>query len=62
MYNLAEAGEDRETNLTQAKELLSRLDSAGVLRPDKKVLIAKVDEALAKLDGGAPRVRSGRHR
>jgi hypothetical protein len=61
MYNLGEAGEDSETNFTQAKDLLSRLDSAGVLRPDKKALIAKVDEALAQLDGGAPRVRP-RHR
>jgi len=62
MYNLGEAGEDSQANFTQAKELLTRLDAAGVLRPDKKALIAKVDEALAGLDGGGSHRRSGHHR
>jgi hypothetical protein len=46
---------DTEANLTQARDLLARLDNAGALRPDKKALIPHVDEALAKLHGGDAR-------
>ncbi len=49
---LGEAGVDTEANLTQARDLLVRLDTAGALRPDKKALIPHVDEALSKLHGG----------
>jgi tetratricopeptide (TPR) repeat protein len=58
LYNLGEAGIDTEANLTQARDLLVRLDSARALRPDKKALIPHVEEALAKLRSGeGPRRR-----
>ena len=57
LYNLGEAGVDTVANLTQARDLLVRLDNAGVLRPDKKALIPRVEEALAKLRGGEGRKR-----
>ena len=36
LFNMGEAGIDTEANLTQARDLLARLDNAGALRPDKK--------------------------
>lgn len=45
-YNLAEAGEETSANLLRASEILKRLDAAGVLPADKKVLISKIDEEL----------------
>jgi tetratricopeptide (TPR) repeat protein len=54
LYNLGEAGEDPRGNFAQAKDLLERLDQAGVLRPDKRALIAKVDDALTKFSSGKP--------
>ncbi len=49
LYNLAEAGEDSEANLSLALDIIKRLDTAGALRPDKKPLIGKIEEGLAKL-------------
>ncbi len=56
LYNLAEAGEDSEANFSLALDIIKRLDAAGALRPDKKPLIAKIEEGLAKLhhDASAP--------
>ena len=45
-YNLAEAGEDTNANLLRASEILKRLDAAGALPADKKMLIGKIDEEL----------------
>ena len=48
-YNLAEAGEDKNTNLLRAVDILKRLDAAGVLPADKKELIPKIDDELTHL-------------
>ncbi|MDB5396365.1 MAG: hypothetical protein JWM91_3871 [Rhodospirillales bacterium] len=45
-YNLAEAGEETSTNLLRAIDILKRLEAAGVLPADKKLLIGKIDEEL----------------
>ena len=56
LYNLGEAGEDSEANLSLALEILKRLDAAGVLQPDKKALMVKVQDDLARVrnDAQAP--------
>jgi tetratricopeptide (TPR) repeat protein len=46
-YNLAEAGEEKNTNLLRALDILKRLDAAGVLPVDKKQLIPKIEDELA---------------
>jgi tetratricopeptide (TPR) repeat protein len=48
-YNLAEAGEEKNTNLLRALDILKRLDAAGVLPVDKKQLIPKIEDELARL-------------
>jgi tetratricopeptide (TPR) repeat protein len=48
-YNLAEAGEEKSTNLLRALDILKRLDAAGVLPVDKKQLIPKIEDELARL-------------
>ena len=48
-YNLAEAGEDKNTNLLRAVDILKRLDAAGVLPADKKELIPTIDDELTHL-------------
>ncbi len=53
-YNLAEAGDDTNANLLRASEILKRLDAAGVLPADKKMLIGKIDE---ELDGSTRQVK-----
>jgi tetratricopeptide (TPR) repeat protein len=49
LYNVGEAGEDSEANFETALEIGRKLDAAGVLRADKKALMVKVEEDLARL-------------
>ena len=51
LYNLADAGEDAEANFGQAKTLLQQLDAAGVLPPDKRMLIGQSRRRIGKARG-----------
>ena len=47
LYNLAEVGEESSANFSQALDVLKRLDASGVLPPEKKELMAKIEGKLA---------------